>query len=244
MQRFVCYLRVSTDHQGADGYGIDGQRAAVRAVAGDARQIAEFVEVESGKRDDRAKLRAALEHARAAQATLVVAKLDRLGRRASSVLGLLDRAGVPIVFADSPNASDLELGVRAVVAQEEARAIAERTKAGLAAARARGVRLGNLLGELGMEAAEAHRGRTLGRQAQADAAQAFAEGLKPILDMLRAEGVTTAKGLARELNEQGIPSRRGGAWDHKAVRKVLGRLDGENGEAVADQGGEPLDRAA
>lgn len=140
--RFVSYLRVSTGSQAASGLGIEAQRAAVAACIGSGTLLHEFVEVESGKRDERPELEAALRHARAANATLMCARLDRLGRRASHVLSILDRGRVPVVFADSPEAGSLELGVRAIVAQEEGFKISERTKAALKAARSRGTRLG------------------------------------------------------------------------------------------------------
>ena len=88
--------------------GIEAQRASVAAYVGDGRLLAEYVEIESGTRDDRPELEKALRHAKAANTTLICAKLDRIGRKASHVLGLLDSANVPVVFADSPSASDID----------------------------------------------------------------------------------------------------------------------------------------
>ena len=109
----IVYLRVSTRAQGQSGLGLAAQKNSVRRYLGDVEPLAVYTEVLSGKRDDRPELARALDHCRRAGATLLVAKLDRLGRRAAHVLGLLDKADVPIVFADAPHAGALELGVRA-----------------------------------------------------------------------------------------------------------------------------------
>src|SRR4051794_25000743 len=141
--RYVSYLRVSTDRQGRLDLGLEAQRKAVEDFLNGGRWdlIAEFVEVESGKRDDRPKLAKALALCRLHNATLVIAKLDRLSRDAAFLLGL-QKAGVRFVAADMPEANELVVGIMAVVAQTERKMISVRTKAALAAARARGVRLG------------------------------------------------------------------------------------------------------
>src|SRR3982751_2868685 len=141
--RYVSYLRVSTDRQGRSGLGLDAQRKAVEdfLYGGPWDLIAEFVEVESGKRDDRPKLAEALALCRLRNATLVIAKLDRLSRDAHFLLGL-EKAGVDFVAADMPTANRLTVGIMAMVADEERRMISKRTKDALAAARARGVKLG------------------------------------------------------------------------------------------------------
>ena len=142
MARFVAYYRVSTAGQGRSGLGLDAQREAVaRHVAGaGGRIIAEFMEVESGKRDARPQLAAALAACHAHRATLLVAKLDRLARNVRFIAGLME-SGVPFVACDMPNSTPFMLHVYAAVAQEEGRAISARTKAALAAAKDRGVRL-------------------------------------------------------------------------------------------------------
>src|SRR6478609_1044909 len=141
--RYVSYLRVSTDRQGRSGLGLEAQRKAVEDFLNGGRWdlIAEFVEVESGKRDDRPKLAEALGLCRLHNATLVIAKLDRLSRDAAFLLGL-QKAGVRFVAADMPEANELVVGIMAVVAQAERKMISTRTKAALAAAKARGARLG------------------------------------------------------------------------------------------------------
>jgi DNA invertase Pin-like site-specific DNA recombinase len=142
--KFVAYLRVSTAQQGRSGLGLEAQRETVtRFVAGSGgRLIApEFVEIETGKRNDRPQLAAALKRCRATGATLVVAKLDRLSRNAAFLMTLRD-SGARFVAADMPEANTLTIGLMAVMAQHEREAISRRTKEALAAANARGKKLG------------------------------------------------------------------------------------------------------
>src|SRR4051795_11226987 len=141
--RYVSYLRVSTDRQGRSGLRLAAQRKAVEDFLNGGRWdlIAEFVEVESGKRDDRPKLAEALALCRLHNVTLVIAKLDRLSRDAAFLLGL-QKAGVRFVAADMPEANELVVGIMAGGGQAERKMISMRTKAALAAAKARGVRLG------------------------------------------------------------------------------------------------------
>lgn len=219
-QSVVSYLRVSTDRQGRSGLGLEAQRKAVAdfLAEGSRRHVAEFLEVESGARADRPRLAEAMASCRLHGATLVIAKLDRLSRDAHFLLGL-QKAGVPFVAADMPEATELVVGIMAVVAQAERRMISARTKAALAAAKARGVRLGNPAnlrnGEVGRERAAA------GRSAKA---AARAADLSPILSEIRAAGVVSLGGLARELNARAIPTSRGGAWGAEQVRRVLAVL--------------------
>jgi DNA invertase Pin-like site-specific DNA recombinase len=215
---FVSYLRVSTDKQGRSGLGIEAQRAAVaRYLAGfNVSPLAEFVEVESGKRDDRPELARALAECRVRKATLVIAKLDRLARDAHFLLGL-QRSGIAFAAADMPNANRLTVGIMAMVAEEERRAISERTKAALAAAKARGIKLGG--------PAENLKNAELGRQRAAETRQAKAASrtadLMPVVEAIRAEGVTSAAGIAKALNERGIPTTRGGRWQAVQVQRLL-----------------------
>jgi DNA invertase Pin-like site-specific DNA recombinase len=142
VMRFVAYLRVSTDKQGKAGLGIEAQRELVKRHLGDALPIQEFVEVESGKRTDRPQLAAALAACRAHGATLIIAKLDRLARNLHFISGLME-SGVDFIATDNPHANRLTIHVLSAVAEEEARMISRRTKDALAAAKARGVKLGN-----------------------------------------------------------------------------------------------------
>src|ERR1700687_5387768 len=142
--KFVAYLRVSTARQGKSGLGLEAQREAVRqfVTSRAGRIIApEFVEVESGKRNDRPELVKALKRCRLTGATLVVAKLDRLSRNAAFLMTLRD-SDVEFIAADLPEANTMTVGVMAVVAQHEREAISQRTRAALAASKARGRKLG------------------------------------------------------------------------------------------------------
>ena len=141
---FVTYCRVSTDEQGRSGLGLEAQEAACAsaAAATGGTILRTFREVASGDDDKRPVLAAALRLARRTGATLLVAKLDRLSRAVAMVAALM-RDGVPFRVAELANASELELHLRATIAQEERRLIGERTKAALAAAKRRGTKLGS-----------------------------------------------------------------------------------------------------
>ncbi len=137
----VTYLRVSTDRQGQSGLGLEAQRAAVASYVADKALLGEFVEVESGRKDDRPQLSAALALCRQHKARLVIAKLDRLARSVALVSGLME-SGVEFVAADMPQANRFMLHVMAAVAEHEREMISQRTRAALAAAKARGTRPG------------------------------------------------------------------------------------------------------
>ncbi|WP_158743638.1 recombinase family protein [Acidisphaera sp. L21] len=215
--RWVAYYRVSTAKQGASGLGLEAQREAVRSYlnGGSWSLTAEFTEVESGKNNDRPQLARALQQCRLTGATLVIAKLDRLSRDAHFLLGL-QKGSVPFIAADMPSANDLTVGILAVVAQEERRAISARTKAALAAARARGVVLG---GWKGGPKVEGH----LGTQAVMARADAFAAQVGPIAAEMRSAG-QSLRSIASELTEKGIRTPRAGAWTATAVRNILQRV--------------------
>ena len=135
--RAVSYYRVSTSEQGRSGLGLEAQKAAVEdyLLRNGVILVAEFTEVESGARNDRPQLQAALKRATLSGATLVIAKLDRLSRNAAFLLTLRD-AGTDIVAVDMPNANSVTVGIMAVIAEEERRLISERTKAAMKAAKA------------------------------------------------------------------------------------------------------------
>ena len=207
--KFVSYLRVSTAKQGASGLGLEAQRSAVAAYlnGGQWSVIREVVEVESGKRANRPKLAEAMALCRLHGATLLVAKLDRLSRDAAFLMNL-QAAGVRFVAADLPQANEMTVGIMAVVAQAERKAISTRTKEALAAAKARGTKLGGTrwdhltgtTGDKGRAASVATRqARAVGRAAD----------LLPIIAELRTEGVTTLAALADALTERSIPTARG-----------------------------------
>jgi DNA invertase Pin-like site-specific DNA recombinase len=214
---YASYLRVSTDRQGRSGLGLEAQRAAVLAFlnGGGSSPRKEFIEVESGAARGpdgmlkRPVLRAALAYCREQGCTLVIAKLDRLSRSVRFIAELLE-ARVPIRCADMPEANEFVLHIMAAVAQQERRAASERTRAALAAAKARGRKLGNP--KLAQEHAR-----------QRAAAQAHAEQLAPLLRQMEAEGLTRRAMLAR-LNAEGVPTVRGGRWHPRTLQLVLAHL--------------------
>ena len=219
--KFVAYYRVSTQKQGRSGLGLEAQRHAVAEFlnGGDWKIVGEFTEVESGKRADRPELARALAMCRLRGAKLVIAKLDRLSRNAHFLLGLQE-AGVDFVAADMPNANQLTVGIMAVVAQDEAKRISERTKAALQAAKKRGVTLGGFRGYV-----PTARMRKLSAEALKERGDARAADLAPIIKELQAAGKTSLRAIAAGLNEAGIPTARGGEWSSPQVMRILERLD-------------------
>jgi DNA invertase Pin-like site-specific DNA recombinase len=148
-------------------------------------------------------------------ATLVIAKLDRLSRNAAFLLTLRD-AGVEFMCCDMPDANRLTVGILALVAEHEAEAISARTKAALAAAKARGTKLGGFHGY-----APSDEDRAKGRAVNRAAAQARAANLLPMVEELRAAGARSYRALADQLNARGVPAPRGGTWFPNSVRQVL-----------------------
>ncbi len=215
--RFVSYFRVSTARQGRSGLGLEAQRQAVASYlnGGNWNVLGDFVEVESGRKSDRPKLAKAMDLCRLTGATLVIAKLDRLARDAHFLLGL-QKAGVDFIACDMPTANRLTIGIMALVAEEEARAISARTKAALAAAKVRGTVLGGWRGGPKVDG-------TLGADAQRKRATAFAAGLAPMVRQMHGEGLSLRQ-MAARLAEKGIKTPRGGAWTAAAVRNVLARV--------------------
>lgn len=213
--RWVSYLRVSTDKQGKSGLGLAAQRKAVETFLNGGRWTlaAEVVEVETGKRSDRPELAKAIAAAKKLKAKLVIARLDRLARNVHFVSGLME-SGVDFVACDMPNATPFMLHIYAAVAEEEARAISARTKAALAAAKARGVKLG------GPKLAQA---RLLGHAANRKAADKFAANVRPIIEQVRASGVTSLRKVAAVLQARGVPTARGGQWTVAQVSNALRR---------------------
>lgn len=221
--RVVTYLRVSTAEQGRSGLGLAAQRAAVEAFCASrgCEVLAEYVEVESGKRDDRPQLMAALHRAKVTGAVLVIAKLDRLSRSVAFLAQLQD-SGTRFVAADMPEANETMVHVMAALAQAERKAIAKRTREALTAAKARGVKLGNPNGAAALH--RAGRGNGAAVEAVATAAAQRAVDLAPIVAELRAEGFTSLPAIARQLNARSIKTARGGAWHPSSVANLLRRV--------------------
>jgi DNA invertase Pin-like site-specific DNA recombinase len=220
--RYVAYYRVSTAQQGRSGLGLEAQRESVRVfMAGCGGELAEeFTEVESGKNGDRQQLARALDACRLTGTVLVIAKLDRLSRDAHFLLGL-EKAGVEFVAADMPNANSLTVRLMAVIAQDERERISARTKAALAAAKARGKKLGGNRGGPKVDPAK-------GRAARSRAADDYAGKVGPIALAAWGEAEAGSYGQAAAvLTARGIRTPRGGKWTRAAVRSVILRHMGQ-----------------
>ena len=223
MQQAVADYRVSTARQGRSGFGIEAQRATVSRFAEveDFVLTAEFVEAESGKGADaldrRPQLAAALAAGRERKCPVIVAKLDRLSRDVAFIAGLMAQRVPFIVAGLGSDADPFMLHLYAALAEKERRLISERTRAALRACKARGVQLGNPRNT--REAA------SLGREVQAQSADAFAGSVLPIIESLRALGVTDLRGLAGALNMGGVRTARGGRWHVSNVKNVIDRAD-------------------
>jgi DNA invertase Pin-like site-specific DNA recombinase len=206
---------VSTTEQGRSGLGLDAQRRAVNAYVANigADLVGQYEDIESGKRDDRPELQRAIVHAKRSKALLVIAKLDRLSRKVSFVSNLME-SGAQFVAVDNPSANELTIHILAAVAQAERKAIGERTRAALAAARSRGTRLGNP--NLALV-------RPLAVQAVIDRSTVFASNTIPLIRHLHTAGCTTLQSVADALNALGIKTARSGTWTATAVRRVLAR---------------------
>jgi DNA invertase Pin-like site-specific DNA recombinase len=217
--RFVSYLRVSTERQGASGLGLEAQRAAIATYAvGRGELVAEFVEVESGKRADRPELEKALAEAKRAGAVLVIAKLDRLARNVAFIATLIERK-IEIAACDMPEANRVFLHIMAAMAEHEAQAISDRTKAALAAAKARGQALGWSIPGRQDEQREAARKGAARNAAKADT---YAANVLPLIETLERQGLSL-RGIAAELNARHVKTARGGDWHAATVRNVLAR---------------------
>lgn len=220
--KVVTYYRVSTSAQGRSGLGLEAQRMAVAQYCGGrgGNVLGEFTEIESGKLDARPELTKALHLAKVTGATLVVAKLDRLSRNVA-FLAALQESGARFVAADMPEANELTIHIMAAVAQAERKAISRRTKEALAAAKVRGVQLGNPNGAAAL--ARAGKGNAASLVAIKGGAERFAADLEPIVADIMAGGHTSLRAIAIELNRRGIVTRRGGEWHAATVRDLLNR---------------------
>jgi DNA invertase Pin-like site-specific DNA recombinase len=220
--KFVSYLRVSTARQGVSGLGLEAQREAVARYlnGGSWSLVQEVVEIESGKRNDRPAIAEALRLCRLHRATLIIAKLDRLARNVHFISSLME-SGVEFVAVDFPQANRLTVHILAAVAEHEAAMISARTKAALAAAKARGVVLGGQRGSAGRMERIGRKGNAASAAVRSEAAAKRNEDLLPVIQDIRAAGHTTPQHIADALNERGITAARGGAWSAVQVRRVL-----------------------
>ena len=223
--QIVTYLRVSTVRQGrlwSWTRGANAPPVQAFAAASGHRLVSEFVEVESGKKVDRPQLNAALAACRLHRATLVIAKLDRLARNMAFIANLMD-GGVEFVACDMPHANRLTLHLMAAMAEHEREMISQRTKAALAAAKVRGVKLGNPNGAAHM-LKECREAAILGAQRRSANADAEALSLFPLLQHLHAEGIRSPAHIASELNKSRVPAPGGGIWYPQQVSRVSRRI--------------------
>lgn len=217
MKQFVIYRRVSTSDQGRSGLGLEAQDRDIRLFLDNYAEvpfeiIGEFLEVQSGKDNDRPELAKALDLCRRTGAELLVAKLDRLSRRVSFIATLMDDPKVKLRVAAMPNADKFQLHIYAALAEQERDFISLRTKAALAEAKAQGRKLGGLRDKTGA------RNKAIQRDAQA-----FARKVAPIVQPMRTSGATLAD-IAEALDGAGMSTARGGKWTATQVKRVLDRL--------------------
>ena len=215
MKSFVLYRRVSTNRQGTSGLGLESQDETVRRYVSNqkGKVVGEFVEVESGKNNDRPQLMLALTECRRLKSTLVVAKLDRLSRNAEFLLRL-QNGNVEFVCCDAPNVDKFTVGILALVAQRERELISERTRSALQMAKRRGVRLGTKNPKRQVKLmVEGYRRQKV----------AFVAKVLPIIDEIKSTGVKTLTGIAECLTRRGIPTRTGkSVWFPSTVKTVIG----------------------
>ncbi len=228
VQKIVTYFRVSTSKQGIDGLGMEGQQAAVAAFV--ARRhcevIGTYTEVESGRKSDRHQLAKALAHAKRAKATLVVAKLDRLARNVHFMSCLMESA-VDFIAIDLEHANRLTIHILSAVAEGELKAISDRTKAALQAAKARGTKLGSARpghwdGREDARAAGLLKARNAAAVRISAAAREAYVDLLPAIQQMRDSG-STLQQIADSLNAEGQTTRRGARWNANTVKRVLDR---------------------
>jgi len=207
---FVAYYRVSTERQGRSGLGLEAQVSTVEAHArrSGGEIIAVFREIESGKRADRPELSKALALCKKKKATLVIAKLDRLSRNVAFIAGLME-SRAEFIACDMPQANKLTLHIMAAMAEHEREAISKRTKEALAAAKARGTKLGNPRPDLEKMWSQ-----------WSSQAQAVRERVHPLARQMKDHGMTLAQ-IAQSLNDRGMKTYRGGSWHASTVGRLL-----------------------
>jgi DNA invertase Pin-like site-specific DNA recombinase len=228
MKQVIGYLRVSTKGQGESGLGLESQKTAIDGYVSQAGMnvLTCYTEVESGKLADRPELAKALAHARRSKATLVVAKLDRLARNVAFLSAMMDST-VPFVACDQPHANRLTLHILAAVAEAEAKAISDRTKAALAAAKARGQKLGSARpghwkGREAARLAGLEKARDVAAKVNRARAVEVYSDLLPSIASMRGEGLSL-RAIADRLNQEGHTTRRGRPWNPVQVSNVLER---------------------
>ncbi|MFD1145392.1 recombinase family protein [Larkinella insperata] len=213
IQTYVAYYRVSTEKQGRSGLGLQAQKLAVLGFLQGAPIVAEFTEVESGKKNQRVQLQLAIDAAKRHQAILIIAKLDRLSRNAAFIFTLRD-SGVSFQCVDMPDANTLTIGIFATLAQHERELISGRTKAGLHIKKLQGIKLGspkNLTAQARMKGTEATRRNAAKNENSRRASALIAEW--------KAQGKTYAQ-IADRLNEFGFRTPRGCMFQGTQVMRI------------------------
>lgn len=215
--KYIAYYRVSTVRQGESGLGLEAQQKAVEDyLNGTGGKVAgEYVEIESGKNNDRPKLAEALASAKLHKATLIIAKLDRLARNVHFISGLME-SGVEFVAADNPHANKLMIHMLAAFAEHEREMISKRTKESLAAAKKRGVVLGGSRGYIPSD-----KDREKAANAKRENAKLKAKELQPHIQEIEKRGITSLNGISKELSRRGIATPGGkGIWQASTVKRV------------------------
>ena len=214
MKNYVAYYRVSTKQQGASGLGLESQKSIVEKFIGENKLVASFTEIESGKNNTRVELLKAIDYAKTKNATLIIAKLDRLSRNVQFIFALRD-SGVNFTCCDIPDANTMTIGIFALLAQQERELISERTKAALQAKKARGAVLGtpaNLTKDARQKSIEVRKTKATATNLQASA---FSKALK-------LQGMTL-RATASELNKNGFKSSTGKSFEATTVKRLLER---------------------
>lgn len=217
MNKAVAYYRVSTSKQGRSGLGLEAQQNAVAQYckSNDCAVLSEVIEIKS-TRKHRARLYEALDLCRRLKATLIVARLDRLGRDVEQIAGIV-KSDVEIIVTDNPQANRFTIHILAAVAEEQRQRISETTKQALNAARKRGIELGK-------------NGKVLSA-ANKQAAEDFARKLSPTLQRLNKKGIVSTHAVSQALNEKGVPTfRKGGKWHPSTVYTLMNRLNKQHNE--------------
>lgn len=222
--KFVAYMRVSTNRQGESGLGLDAQKKAITDYlnGGTWELLEEFIEIESGKNNERQELKKALHLCAMTGATLIVGKLDRLSRDLNFISSL-QKSGIEFTACDMPTANKFTIHILAAVAEHEREMISQRTKLALQAAKARGQVLGN---PNNLSRSAANKGRHLGTKASILKANEFALKIAPIIRDFQSQGLVLTK-IAEELNNRNILTATGKTrrWSATTVRDVIIRLN-------------------
>lgn len=218
---YIAYFRVSTQRQGRSGLGLEAHQQAVNVfLHGHGELIIDsFTEIESGRKNDRPQLAAALDACRKHKAVLIIAKLDRLARNLHFISGLME-SGVEFIAVDMPEANRLTIHIIAAVAEHERETISQRTKAALQAVKTRGTKLGS---------PNPKKGAAIRSQVLQEKADRFAANVLPVIRGLQAEGLASYKALAKALNTRGIPITNQRKWYGTTVKNLLQRSTGVQG---------------